>query len=422
MKNAKIFIIIAAIAALFTVSVSSFAAKADEDLKAAAKIVAKGDAAKSSEEKNEYYKDAVGKYGKIMRAHKKSVAGLEAKFALSEVYEKYTGDKNHLQKAYDNYKQIENLYYGVSDAQLKETFSDDEVARVRKIVSETEKRKAAVAVKIDEKNRGNILYRIMDTFVQLTGAKPTFSYWFAIVLVTVFVKIVISPLTKAQFKTMKQMQEISPLLKEVQKKYEGDQQAIGEKTMELYKKYNINPFASCLPILIQMPILWVLYYMIKCYEMQFEKGTFLWIGSAMSHASGFLAPLMEGTRVWFSAKNLAEPDLILVVLYLISMYVSTKMSAVDPTQADQQKMMSVLMPIMFAFIFIGFPAAFLLYWLIFNVLNTVQQYYIINGGTKIDPKSAEAAAVINAPLEGDKDKGENKKDGKNKNGKNGKKK
>ena len=88
----------------------------------------------------------------------------------------------------------------------------------------------------------------------LTGKKPGFSYWFAIIMLTVIIKLATTPLTKAQFKSMKEMQVIAPLIKEIQAKHKGDQKVIGEKTMELYKEHKINPFASCLPLLVQMPI------------------------------------------------------------------------------------------------------------------------------------------------------------------------
>jgi YidC/Oxa1 family membrane protein insertase len=159
--------------------------------------------------------------------------------------------------------------------------------------------------------------------------------------------------------------------------------------MDLYKEHGVNPFASCLPLLVQMPILMTLFYMINAYKFQFESATFLWIGSGISHLWGHTLPIGPGGKVWFTAGNLAEADLILVVLYLISMYISTKMSAVDPTQAEQQKMMSIMMPLMFAFIFAGYPSAFLLYWLVLNILQTAQQYLIMRAP---EPPSAGASA------------------------------
>jgi YidC/Oxa1 family membrane protein insertase len=150
-----------------------------------------------------------------------------------------------------------------------------------------------------------------------------------------------------------------------------------------------------------MPILMLLYYTIRSYEFQFAKGTFLWIGSGLSHLTSFPVMFNPGQLVWVTARNLSEPDLILVVLYVISMYISTKLSAVDPTQADQQKMMAVVMPLMFAFIFAGFPSAFLLYWLVFNVLQTAQQYMILHGG---EPATVPAAPVV--PTEPEKPEGD----------------
>ncbi len=247
--------------------------------------------------------------------------------------------------------------------------------------------------KLNRLNSKDFKYQIIDFFVGITGRVPGFSYWFAIILITFIVKLILTPLTHAQFKSMKEMQKVAPLIKEIQAKHKGDQKTIGEKTMALYKEHNINPFASCLPLIVQMPILIGLFYAMKSYEFQFVKGTFLWIGSGLSHATSFPVPFSIGQLVWFTARNLAEPDLIMLVLYLISMYLSTKLSAVDPTQADQQKMMAVVMPVMFAFVLAGFPSAFLLYWLVFNILQTGQQYYILKGGRAeavvVPPPAAE---------------------------------
>ncbi|NLN78830.1 MAG: membrane protein insertase YidC [Armatimonadetes bacterium] len=260
----------------------------------------------------------------------------------------------------------------------------NEVEYVQGLVAKARDKKVEVAGKLDVENSQSKLlgvlnlYKVMDFLVNLTGKKSGFSYWFAIIIVTIIVKLAITPLTKAQFKAMKEMQKISPLVKEIQEKHKGDQQTIGQKTMDLYKQHNINPFASCLPLLVQMPILMLLYYMIRTYEFQFANGTFLWIGSSLKHMYDFTVPMSAGGTVWVTAGNLSEPDLILVVLYVISMFISTKLSNVDPTQAEQQKMMAIVMPIMFAFIFAGFPSAFLLYWLVFNILQTAQQYMILH--------------------------------------------
>lgn len=277
-------------------------------------------------------------------------------------------------------------------------------SEVQKVVEQTRVRQVEVSTELDKRNSkfkflGIInFYAIMDFLVKLTHSNPAYSYALAILMVTIIVKLLITPLTKMQFKAMKEMQKISPLVKQIQEKYKGDQTTIGQKTMDLYKEHHINPFASCLPMLIQMPVLLMLYQMIRMYQFQFQKGTFLWIGSALSHQWSVPAP-MGGADVWITARNLSEPDLILLVLYVASMYISTKLSSVDPTQADQQKMMAIMMPVMFAVLFATFQSAFLLYWLVFNVIQTIQQYLILHRHD--EPALATAPAPPEKPDDDD---------------------
>jgi len=224
-----------------------------------------------------------------------------------------------------------------------------------------------LADQIDRDNSDQVLYKALDTLVALTG-KHRFSYWIAILLATIIVKLVTWPLQNLQFKAMKDMQRVQPLIKELQKKYKDNQQEMGRKVMELYKEHKVNPFASCLPLLIQMPVMYLLYLMIRLYQFQFAHGTFLWIGSSLSDLTPMIAP------------SLAERDIPLVVIYTVSMYVTQKLTPVDPTQAEQQKMMSIMMPLMFGYLFgvlYEFPSAFMLFWLLLNVFQIVQQHYAL---------------------------------------------
>jgi YidC/Oxa1 family membrane protein insertase len=119
-------------------------------------------------------------------------------------------------------------------------------------------------------------------------------------------------------------------------------------------------------MLVQMPIMILLYTMVRYYQVQFSNGEFLWIGSSLAHKY----PLIV-------AANLALPDKLMLVIYTISMFISQKLTVVDPAQAEQQKMMTYFMPIMFAVMFNGFPSAFMLYWLLFNIVSTTQQYFML---------------------------------------------
>ena len=373
------------IALLLSAIISSvcFASKAEELLRDAEKATAKAMQSKRSADRDENYAKAIEIYNKL--SSDKRFAGTpeaaEALYEVAKIQQTAKGKQHNPNQAYRTLNVLINTYDKPRDV-LEESLTTEEVREVQKTVVSAKVLKEQISADLDKINSKKSLYKVMDFFVNVTGRIPWFSYWFAIILVTVLVKVLITPLTKAQFKSMKEMQKIAPLIKEIQEKHKGDQQTIGKKTMDLYKEHHINPFASCLPLLIQMPVLMFLYYMIQSYEFQFAKGTFLWIGSGLSHLASFPIPFKQGELVWLTAGNLAEPDLILVVLYVISMYISTKLSAVDPTQAEQQKMMSIVMPAMLAFIFAGFPSAFLLYWLVFNILQTAQQYFILRGGQR----------------------------------------
>jgi len=387
MKLSKVAVaLIALLALIFVVTGCGPQVKVDDPdkfLKDARQLVTKANAEKSSVTRDADYQKAIEKYNAVAGQYKDKPQGAVALSELGTLYETAKGKTKSDQQAYNEFSNL-LVRFDKKRAELTQRgLLPNEITEIESLVAQAKTKKTELATKLDDYNRTHPLwgifnlYAVMSFLVHLTGAVPAFSYWFAIVLITIVVKLVLTPLTKAQFKAMKEMQKVAPLVKEIQEKYKGDQTTIGTKTMELYKEHHINPFASCLPLLIQMPILLLLYRTISTYQFQFQKGMFLWIGSGLSHATYVTPPTGGGAPVWVTARNLAEPDLILVIIYAISMYVSTKLSNVDPTQAEQQKMMSIMMPIMFAVLFAGFQSAFLLYWLVFNILQTVQQYFIL---------------------------------------------
>lgn len=370
----------------------------DKALKDARALITKAQSEKtSSVVRDKKIEEALKLYGAVAGQYGGKPQGAQAMYEMARFYETVVGYRNW-REAYNQYSLLLNKFDKSREELSGRGYLPSEIDRVLEIVKNArvgQKKMADAQDRVNAKHKLlNVLnvYAIMDFLVGITGRIPAFSYWFAIVVITFIIKLLITPLTKAQFASMKEMQKIAPLVKEIQEKYKGDQQAIGQKTMDLYKEHGINPFASCLPILIQMPILLLLFNMVSVYQFQFAKGHFLWIGSSLSHLKDIPLPFGPGGIVWLTAGNLAEPDLILVVLYVISMYISTKLSSVDPTQAEQQKMMSIMMPIMFAFIFAGYSSAFLLYWLVFNVIQTVQQYLILHKGNEPVPATAPAPA------------------------------
>ncbi len=213
---------------------------------------------------------------------------------------------------------------------------------------------------------GPPLYKTLDFLVHLTGAK-SYSYFVAILLISLLVKLALTPLSNAQYASMKSMQKLQPKVKALQEKYKSNKEEQGRKVMELYKENNVNPAAGCVPLVVQLPILYGLYYMIRLYQYQFAKGDFLWIGSGLSHQY----PSFLGI-------NLGQPDIPILLLYALSMYVQQRMIvSPDPQQAEQQRTMAILTPVMTTYFFLQYhlPSAFVLYYLIFNVLSTAQQQY-----------------------------------------------
>ncbi|MCS6860927.1 MAG: YidC/Oxa1 family membrane protein insertase [Abditibacteriales bacterium] len=238
-------------------------------------------------------------------------------------------------------------------------------------------------------------YQMMDFLVKLlryipgtqSKSSPFSAQGLAIILFAVLVRLALAPLTHAQFRAMKDMQKKMPAfqaeMKKLQEKYKDrkDQMKMYQEMRALQKKHGVNPFGNvgCLLMLIQMPILFTLYYVIQHYQFQFQNAHFLWMS------------------------NLARPDLYLIGLYVLSMILQSKLISMtqpppDPEQAQMQKMMTYLMPILFAFIFKGFPAALILYWFTFNVIYTAQQYIVMREGQGTSQKGLSGIMKTLNPL------------------------
>lgn len=211
-------------------------------------------------------------------------------------------------------------------------------------------------------------YAFIDSLVALTGRVPGFSYAFAALLLAIGVRLAILKLTMRQIMFGRMMSELTPLLKEIKEKYK-DAQEQQVKTMELYREYGINPLAGCLPAFIQLPLFITVYRCMLHYRFEFQKGTFLWINASTGASSN-----------GFFAANLGQQDNVLIVLYGVSMIVSTLLMPVsDPTQVKQQKGIGLFMAVFFSgSMLLGFfpvPSAFVLYWTFTNVLATAQSLY-----------------------------------------------
>ena len=200
---------------------------------------------------------------------------------------------------------------------------------------------------------------------------PVHNLGWSLIVFALLVRLAFWPLNTAQFKTMVGMQKIAPRLKALQAKYKGDPHKLQQEQMGLYKQAGVNPMAGCLPLLIQMPIIISVYYAVREHIALYQHATWMWIGSAVA------APY---PRVF--ATSLSAPDLVLLLVYVVTMYLSvryTSMPATDPAQARTQKLMAILSPAMIAYF--GFrarwPSAMILYWTALNVFTMAQQLYLL---------------------------------------------
>jgi YidC/Oxa1 family membrane protein insertase len=219
-----------------------------------------------------------------------------------------------------------------------------------------------------------LAYNIFDGIVAGLGTLltaingVTHNFGWSLVALAAIIKLAFWPLNTFQYQSIAKMQVIQPKLKALQTKHKDDPQKLQAETMALYKESGVNPFASCFPLLVQMPILFSLYRAIAIGQKQFSQTHFLWIGSSLSASFPQLI-----------APSLAAPDNVLLALYVLSMYFSVRLGSppsTDPQQAQTQKMMAFISPLMIAFVGRSWPSALIVYWLTFNLFTVAQQFIL----------------------------------------------
>jgi YidC/Oxa1 family membrane protein insertase len=213
------------------------------------------------------------------------------------------------------------------------------------------------------------------------------SYGLSLILLALVVRLALWPLSQAQFKSMAEMQKLQPLLKGLQAKHKGDPQKLNAETMALYKEHKVNPLAGCFPVLLQLPILIALYWSIQERLGDFANEHFAWIGSALSTKY----PAILGT-------SLAATDMVLLALYVVSMYLSVRYGSPpssDPQQAQTQKIMAFVSPAMIAYIGLKYhwASALILYWLSINIFTMGQQLFLYRRYGLVGPNSPAALAA-----------------------------
>ncbi|KMN22926.1 MULTISPECIES: membrane protein insertase YidC [Pseudomonas] len=191
------------------------------------------------------------------------------------------------------------------------------------------------------------------------------NWGWSIIFLTMLIKGIFFPLSAASYKSMARMRAVAPKLAALKEQFGDDRQKMSQAMMELYKKEKINPLGGCLPILVQMPVFLSLYWvLLESVEMR-------------------QAPFM----LWITDLSIKDPFFILPIIMGATMFIQQRLNPTppDPMQAKVMK----LMPIIFTFFFLWFPAGLVLYWVVNNCLSIAQQWYITR---KIEAATKKAAA------------------------------
>jgi YidC/Oxa1 family membrane protein insertase len=205
---------------------------------------------------------------------------------------------------------------------------------------------------------------VLHFFHSFTG-----SYGLDIILLTVLIKLLMAPLTHKSFVSMKQMQKLQPQMERLKEKYKDDKEKLNKEIMELYRRNGVNPLGGCLPMVFQFPVFIGLYNALST-PIELRHAQFLWIKDLSQPDWKSLPFTVPGW--WPSFLPAGIP--VLTILMGASMFIQQWMtpSAGDPNQ----RRMMLMMPLMFTFMFISFPAGLTVYWLVNNILTIGQQYWI----------------------------------------------
>ncbi len=223
---------------------------------------------------------------------------------------------------------------------------------------------------------GNPVLNVLVALSYILGG----SFGLAIIALTVIVRLVTWPLNKRQLKSTRALQEMQPKIQELQKKYGKNQQKLQQEMMKLYKEAGVNPLGCLWPMLVQFPI-WIALYQAIMRALattpenllDLAQRLYSWdiVNQAIPLSSQFLGLDLAG-----------QGNIILAILVGGTMWVQQKMTqapAVDPRQESTSRIMLLMMPLMFGFLSLSFPAGLGLYWAVSNIIGIITQYFVTGG-------------------------------------------
>lgn len=219
----------------------------------------------------------------------------------------------------------------------------------------------------------NVLYQAFG-FVLYQIYNLVQNYGVAIILFTIIVKTIILPLNIKQTNSMREMQAIQPELENLQKKYKNNPEKLNMETMKLYKLYNVNPLSGCLPLLIQLPIIWGLYgalreptkYVFTHGNTEALKEPFLWLNSLAVPDSHYIIPI-----------------LVVLLTLLTQWYTMKFQNTGDKATQSSQKIMLIIMPLMIGWFSLNLPAGIGVYWVVQSAYSFFQTFIVMRRPVKL---------------------------------------
>ena len=216
-----------------------------------------------------------------------------------------------------------------------------------------------------------IYHPILNLLVFLYNLIPGHDIGIVIIVITILIRLLLAPLMNRSLKGQQAMNAIQPKLNELREKHKGDQQGQAAAMMALYKEHNISPFASCLPLLVQLPILIALYQVFRKALSGNLAGLYSFV-----HNPGAIDPHL------FGVLNLAAPSIVLAILSGLAQFwqsrlMLSKTKSTDPTQRMMTYQTMYVLPIISIAVAWRLPAGLPLYWLVSTLFSVAQQYYII---------------------------------------------
>ncbi|MBV6477687.1 MAG: Membrane protein insertase YidC [Ignavibacteria bacterium] len=219
-------------------------------------------------------------------------------------------------------------------------------------------------------------YVILPVFLLIHTVIP--SWGLVIIIFALLMKIVLNPLTKSQMNSMKKMAQLNPKINSIREKYKDDPVKANQQIMKIYKEEKINPAGGCLPMLIQLPILYALFGVFNS-TIELRHASFLWISDLSS--PDVIAKLPFKIPI-FGIDQIS----LLAILMGVTMFLQQKMTMTDP----KQKALVYIMPVMLTLLFFSFPAGLNLYYFMFNLFSIAQQWYT---NKKNPPEKPEVLSV-----------------------------